>query len=185
MLFHHQAETGCLAWIRTKTVGVKARYAACYTTRQWIVEPEVVATSPNRIKSPVPVYCGFDSRKLVLAAGFAPALATLSTSCLCWLDYASDRLEPPAGAAPARFPYKGRLQAAAGRRKWSQPPVLPWARRAYETCLSTGSTAGAGARPPLWTTKNDGAPTRNCTELIRLPSECIARNALRAMNWRP
>ena len=26
---------------------------------------------------------------MVLAAGFAPALATLSTSCLCWLDYAS------------------------------------------------------------------------------------------------
>jgi hypothetical protein len=27
-----------------------------------LVEPEVVATSPNRIKSPVPVCCGFDSR---------------------------------------------------------------------------------------------------------------------------
>ena len=26
---------------------------------------------------------------MVLAAGVAPALATLSTSCLCWLDYAS------------------------------------------------------------------------------------------------
>ena len=26
-----------------------------------MVEPEVVATSPNRIKSPVPVYCGFSS----------------------------------------------------------------------------------------------------------------------------
>ena len=26
---------------------------------------------------------------MVLAAGFAPALATLSASCLCWLDYAS------------------------------------------------------------------------------------------------
>jgi hypothetical protein len=30
-----------------------------------LVEPEVVATSPNRIKSPVPVCCGFDSAKLV------------------------------------------------------------------------------------------------------------------------
>jgi len=48
-----------------------------------MVEPEVVATSPNRIKSPVPVCCGFDSVELVLAAGLAPALATLSTSCLC------------------------------------------------------------------------------------------------------
>ena len=26
-------------------------------------------------------------------------------------------------------------------RKWSQSPVLPRARRAYETCLSAGSTA--------------------------------------------
>jgi len=51
---------------------------------------------------------------MVPAAGLAPALATLSTSCLCWLDYAS---------------------------KKSQSPVLPWAQRAYETCLSAGSTA--------------------------------------------
>ena len=29
------------------------------------MEPEVVATSPNRGKSPVPVYCGFDSVKLI------------------------------------------------------------------------------------------------------------------------
>jgi len=28
-----------------------------------------------------------------------------------------------------------------GGEKWSQSPVLPWARRAYETCLSAGSTA--------------------------------------------
>ena len=48
-----------------------------------MVEPEVVATSPYRIKSPVPVCCGFDSVELVLAAGLAPALATFSTSCLC------------------------------------------------------------------------------------------------------
>jgi len=34
-----------------------------------VVEPEVVATSPYRIKSPVPVCCGISSRKLVLAAG--------------------------------------------------------------------------------------------------------------------
>ena len=30
---------------------------------QKVVEPEVVATSPCRIKSPMPVCCGFDSRK--------------------------------------------------------------------------------------------------------------------------
>jgi len=65
-----------------------------------MMEPEVVETSPNRLKRPVPVFCGFDSLKLVLAAGFAPALSTLSTSCLCGLDYAS-------------------------RMKWSLQPVLP------------------------------------------------------------
>lgn len=133
--------------------------------------------------------------KLVLAAGVAPALATLSTSCLCWLDYASDEMEPPAGVAPARRPYKGPREAAARRRNglpsrslgkgWSQPPVLPWARRAYETRLSAGSTASACARPPsrtaaVETSENPGALTRSCTELIRLPSECITDNALRA-----
>src|SRR5437867_3229988 len=33
-----------------------------------MVEPEVVATSPYRIKSPVPVCCGFDSLKLACQA---------------------------------------------------------------------------------------------------------------------
>ena len=47
------------------------------------MEPEVVATSPYPVKSRVPVCCGFDSLKLVLAAGLAPALTTFSTSCLC------------------------------------------------------------------------------------------------------
>src|ERR1044071_8111914 len=31
--------------------------------------------------------------------------------------------------------------ASARRPKWSQSPVLPWAQRAYETCLNAGSTA--------------------------------------------
>ena len=83
----------------------------------------------------------------------------------------------------------------AGQR-WSQSPVLPWARRAYETCLSAGSTAGARARLPaqgrrqpraaaVGTSENDGALTRSCTELVRLPSECIAHNALRAPRMGP
>jgi len=33
-------------------------------------------------------------RRLVLVAGFAPALATLSTSCLCWLGYTSGIWSP-------------------------------------------------------------------------------------------
>ncbi len=50
-------------------------------------------------------------------------------------------MEPPAGAAQAGILYKRNPQAAAWSRKWSQSPVLPWTQRAYETCLSAGSTA--------------------------------------------
>jgi hypothetical protein len=78
-------------------------------------------------------------------------------------------MEPPAGAAPARFSYKENLQAAAERQKrwwaatvlprvlrfkrplhhslmlaaqkWSQSRVLPSAGLAYETGLSAGSIA--------------------------------------------
>ena len=78
-------------------------------------------------------------------------------------------MEPLAGAAPARSSYKEDPQAAAKRqkkwwaatvlprvlrfkrplhhslmlaaRKWSQSPVLPRTRRAYETHLNAGSTA--------------------------------------------
>jgi hypothetical protein len=53
--------------------------------------------------------------------------------------------------------------------------VPPWARRAYETCLSAGSTA------VLADDQQTGAPTRSCTELARLPSERIAANALGAV----
>ncbi len=52
---------GCLAWIRTKTVGVKTRYATVTPRGNELVEPEVVATSPYPGKSRVPVCCGFDS----------------------------------------------------------------------------------------------------------------------------
>ena len=56
--------------------------------------------------------------------------------------------------------------------KWSQSPVLPWTQRAYETCLSAGSTAF---------NYGNGAPTRSCTRLACLPSRCIADNALGAL----
>ena len=70
MLFHHRAvdariaKTGCLAWVRARTVGVKTRYAAVTPRGNELVEPEVVATSPCPGKSRVPVCCGFDSLKL-------------------------------------------------------------------------------------------------------------------------
>ena len=44
------------------------------------MEPEVVATSPYRIKSPVPVCCGFSSTKMVGERGLAPPRLTDSRS---------------------------------------------------------------------------------------------------------
>ena len=93
-------------------------------------------------------------------------------------------MEPPAGAAPARFSYKENLQAAAERqkkwwaatvlprvlrfkrplhhslmlaaRKWSQSRVLPSAKLAYETGLSAGSIAKWIPHPEL---HRVGSPT--------------------------
>ena len=80
-------------------------------------------------------------------------------------------MEPPAGAAPARLSYKGSLRLPQGG-QWSQSPVLPWTRRAYETCLSAGSTAFElrkwSPHPELHRAKT------------RVPGECIADNALGA-----
>src|SRR6266567_7342009 len=53
---------------------------------------------------------------MVLAAGFAPALAALSTSCLCCWTSRANEMDPPAGAAPAGLLYKRNPQAAAWRR---------------------------------------------------------------------
>ena len=63
ILFHHRAENGCRGWTRTTTLAFKGRCPAIRRPGKQVVEPEVVATSPNRIKSPVPVCCGFGSRK--------------------------------------------------------------------------------------------------------------------------
>ena len=82
------------------------------------------------------------------------------------------KLDTPAGVAPAESLYKRNPQAAAWRKNGSQSPVPPWARLAYDACLSAGSTAVAG---------ENGAPTRNCTELTPIPREDIAGYALRAL----
>ena len=116
-----------------------------------MVEPEVVATSPYRIKSPVPVCCGFDSMKMVLAAGLAPALATPSTSCLCiGLRERTKWILPP--VLPRReFSTKEIRRLLQGGevavRELSQSPVLPRTKRAYETHVSAGSTAELDPSP--------------------------------------
>jgi hypothetical protein len=61
MLLHHRAETGYRGWICTTTNAFKGRCPAIKRPGKKLMEPEVVATSPCRIKSPVPVCCGFGS----------------------------------------------------------------------------------------------------------------------------
>ena len=120
---------------------------------------------------------------MVLAAGLAPALSTFSTSCLCvglreQNDGASRRSctgkvslqKKSAGCCGEAF-HNGRHANA------SQSPVLPRAWLAYDACLNAGSTAVLAHGHHSET----GAPIRSCTELFRLPSECIADNALGAM----
>src|SRR5204863_5188983 len=63
ILFHHRAEIGCRGWNRTSIRAFKGRCPTIRRPGNELVEPEVVATSPYRIKSPVPVCCGFSSKK--------------------------------------------------------------------------------------------------------------------------
>jgi len=83
------------------------------------------------------------------------------------LDYASEWMEPPAGDAPARWLYKSHPQAAAWRQNGRNPECCP--RRSW-------------LMKPAWALARlrNGSLTRSCTGLIRLPSEGIADNALRA-----
>src|SRR5437016_7181173 len=68
ILFHHRTEIGCRGWNRTSIRAFKGRCPTIRRPGNELVEPEVVATSPYRIKSPVPVCCGFDSLKLACQA---------------------------------------------------------------------------------------------------------------------
>ena len=98
MLFHHQAENGSAeskltgeSWLPRLDSHQDRRgqspICCCYTTRQEMVEPEVVATSPNRIKSPVPVCCGFDSVKLVGERGLASRNGGTHRLSICGVCY--------------------------------------------------------------------------------------------------
>src|SRR5881409_3526698 len=80
ILFHHRAEIGCRGWNRTSIRAFKGRCPTIRRPGNELVEPEVVPTSPGRIKSPVPVCCGFDSLKLVGERGLAPPRLTDSRS---------------------------------------------------------------------------------------------------------
>ena len=122
MLFHHRAvearpaKIGCLAWIRTRSVGSKPGMLRLHHEAMKLVEPEVVATSPYPGKNRMPVCCGFDSLNLVLEVRFALTLATLSTSCLFWLGYTSKRNTSGRSRLPAWLPQSGAVRATRARR---------------------------------------------------------------------
>lgn len=186
MLFHHRAvearlaNIGCLARIRTRTVGVKTRYAAVTPRGNELVEPEVVATSPCPGKNRMPVCCGFDSRKVTCDEWLVtrsrrthwPPLVTCHMSLSSW--FSRRDLHPHWQRSRRRASELGYASCWRSATKWILQPVLPRTRRAYETHLSAGSTA------MLAHGHQKKAPTRSCTGLIRLPSECIADNALGA-----
>ena len=101
-------------------------------SRNELVEPDVVATSPNRIKSPVPVFCGFSSEKWWAREDLHPATAGLADSRSAGSSIPAQplaqkilKLEPPAGAAPAGFLYKRNPQAAAWRQNGRNPECCP------------------------------------------------------------
>ena len=117
----------------------------------------------------------------MLAAGFAPALATFSTSCLCvgLREQMEWSLQPVLLRQEfftkeiRRLLHEGenRLSAVARSEGGSQSPVLPWARLAYDACLNAGSTAGMENEHLGGTLANRCAPFgfKNRVGLVTLP----------------
>jgi hypothetical protein len=60
-----------------------------------------------------------------------------------------------------------------------------WTTRAMMWGLPPAQGRRQQRAAAVGTSENDGALTRSCTELVRLPSECIAHNALRAPRMGP
>ena len=157
ILFHHRAEIGCRGWTRTTTLAFKGRCPAIRRPGKKVVEPEVVATSPCRIKSPMPVCCGFDSMKWWAREDLhLQGSQTLDLRGLLFpLNHSPEKYSnwSPSPVLPRHDFFtkeihrllQGGVNGLSSRSSesegWSQSPVLPWAQRAYETCLSAGSTA--------------------------------------------
>src|ERR1035437_8520357 len=57
------------------------------------------------------------------------------------LDYASEMDGASCRCRPGATFLQWKPAGCRKEAKWSQSPVLPWTQRAYETCLSAGSTA--------------------------------------------
>ena len=57
------------------------------------------------------------------------------------LDYASEMDGASCRCCPGLTFLQRKPAGCRKEAEWSQSPVLPWTQRAYETCLSAGSTA--------------------------------------------
>src|SRR5664280_3489465 len=88
------------------------------------------------------------------------------------LDYASEMDGASCRCCPGATFLQRKPAGCRKEAKWSQSPVLPWTQRAYETCLSAGSTA-------FELRKWSPHPELHRAE-TRVPGECIADNALGA-----
>ena len=152
------------------------------------MEPEVVATSPYRIKSPVPVCCGFSSTKMVGERGLAPPRLTDSRSvgsaipseplARNWCSQPESHRQPQPsegcaliielqerknGASCRCCPSATFLQRKpAGCRKQAKDPNrIPRCCPGHSGLHETCLSAGSTATLPNY---GNGAPTRSCTE---------------------
>ena len=89
-------------------------------------------------------------------------------------DYASEIDGASCRCCPGTACLQRKPAGCRKKAKWSQSSVLPWAQRAYETCLSAGSTAFE-----LWKWSPHPELHRAKT---RVSGECIAANALGALS---
>ena len=140
MLFHHRAETGCRGWICTNIRAFKGRCPTIRRPGKWWPAP--VTLRVPRLKRPRLHFkaCrpenGARGRNRTCTGDALDVVSLL-------LDYASKGNGFSSRCCPGSIslqkksvPMHRDMEA-----KWSQSPVLPWARLAYDACLNAGSTA--------------------------------------------
>ena len=166
ILFHHRAEKiGCRGWNCTRIHAFKERCPTIGRLGNWW--PARVTRPVLRIKSPLHHFnaCKPAKWEMVLGAGFAPALSTLSTSCLFWLGYASERDGASCRCCPGANSLQkksagccreasDRSPALARLQKYGAPPGVapssfPYQRNASLKMLWGQKSGGSGECCPL------------------------------------
>ena len=83
---------------------IQGQASYCWTTREWWAAGVMLPVQP--VKSRMLHFESLRS-EVVLAAGFAPALAAFSTPCLCYVGLREQNVAPVAGLAPGLRPHLG------------------------------------------------------------------------------